>query len=477
MKRLLSSFQKWYMLQFQGPFTVVAQRQMPLLVNNILRRNKAIALPDAWHILSTYETNPVIIANPVKAVVDEKIEIRVENLQPNQPVTLHSLLKTDYGDLWESFAHYVSNSDGTVQVMNDTSLGGSYTGCEPMGFIWSMTPAPEDKKRRRLMKINASTPDVVKVSVFEGHILERSAVKTVLAKTEVERWYMASGVRRVDIQQNGIIGTLFLPPGPGPFPGMIDLLGGSGPADFRGGPLASHGFATLTLAYVNHAELPYPAGYFGLTNDYFEDAYNFLSNHPQVIKDRIGIIGLCLGQYFALKMGTELPRIRPRCLVGVSGSHIIMMKNKTGFIYQDLIDFNEKKPFDENIPSPTKHILLECFNEPDRILQVGKIRCPLLLIVGEDDQSIPSVEAAAEIEKMMKEAGNSHFLTKISYPGAGHIIETPFSPLNKESKIKIPKMETKLYQLWGGEPKAHADAQEDSWKRILEFLKHHLVLN
>ncbi|XP_043943811.1 bile acid-CoA:amino acid N-acyltransferase-like [Protopterus annectens] len=477
MKRLLSTLQKWHMLHFQGPCNAVTQRQMPLLVNKILQRSKATALQDAQSIRSRYQTDPVIIARPTKAVVDEQIDICVENLLPNQAVTLHSLQKTEYGHLWESFAHYVSSTDGTVQVMKDESLGGSYTGCEPMGFIWSMTPDPEDTKKRRLMKTDASIPDIVKVSVVDGHILERAAVKLILADTEVERWHMAPGVRKVKVRQNGIVGNLFLPPGPGPFPGIIDLLGATGAADLRAGPLASHGFATLQLAYISHAELPYPTGYFGLTNDYFEEAYNFLNSHPEVAKDRIGIVGLCFGQYFTIKMATEIPKINPRCLVGVSGGHFSMMKNETGFAHHCLIEYNAKKPFDTNIPVSTKHFLLPILDKPDRILQVGKIRCPLLLIAGEDDQSFPAVEAAADIERKMKEAGNNHLLTKISYPGAGHIIEPPFFPLNKSSKIQIPTMKTKFYQLWGGEPKAHAYAQEDSWKRILEFLKQHLAVN
>ena len=33
-----------------------------------------------------------------------------------------------------------------------------------------------------------------------------------------------------------------------------------------------------------------------------------------------------------------------------------------------------------------------------------------------------------------------------------------------------------VIMLWGGEPKGHAVAQEDSWKRILNFLKEHLCI-
>ncbi|XP_043944805.1 bile acid-CoA:amino acid N-acyltransferase-like [Protopterus annectens] len=422
--------------------------------------------------MSKYQRDPVVIARPLKAVVDEQIEICVENLQPNQPVTLYSQLTTVHGDLWESFAHYVSKIDGTVQVLNDKSLGGSYTDCEPMGFIWSMTPAPEDTKKRRLMKTNASAPDVVKVSVCDGHILERTEVNEILASIEVERWYMAPGVTRADVRQSGIVGTLFLPPGPGPFPGILNILGISGIADFHAGPLASHGFATLVLAYINHEDLTYPAWYFGVTKDYFEKAYNFLSSHPQVVKDRIGIVGLCLGQYFTLQMGIEFPEISPKCLVSINGCHFLPVKDMSGFFYLSLL---QNKPIDEHFPMSTKDFLLPLPAETDCMLQVGKLRCPLLLIVGEDDQTMPSVEASADIEKKMKEAGNGHLFTKISYPGAGHLIETPFCPLNKSSKIRIPYTKTTYHVLWGGEPKAHAYAQKDSWKHMLEFLKQHLL--
>lgn len=34
-----------------------------------------------------------------------------------------------------------------------------------------------------------------------------------LATVTTERWYVAPGVKRIDIRQNGVVGTLFLPPG------------------------------------------------------------------------------------------------------------------------------------------------------------------------------------------------------------------------------------------------------------------------
>jgi len=40
----------------------------------------------------------------------------------------------------------------------------------------------------------------------------------------LNRWFIAPGVRRIAIRENGIVGTLFLPPGEGPFPGKYSAF-------------------------------------------------------------------------------------------------------------------------------------------------------------------------------------------------------------------------------------------------------------
>lgn len=57
------------------------------------------------------------------------------------------------------------------------------------------------------------TPYIVNISLLEGHTSPSEGQSTELAAATVERWYMAPGVRRIEIRQNKIVGTLFLPPG------------------------------------------------------------------------------------------------------------------------------------------------------------------------------------------------------------------------------------------------------------------------
>ena len=61
------------------------------------------------------------------------------------------------------------------------------------------------------------TPYVVQLSLWEGHMTSdqdtMDELAGCLAALSVERWYMAPHTRRVEIRQNGVVGTLFLPSG------------------------------------------------------------------------------------------------------------------------------------------------------------------------------------------------------------------------------------------------------------------------
>ena len=82
------------------------------------------------------------------------------------------------------------------------------------------------------------------------------------------------------------------------------MLGGAGGLwEFKASLLASHGFAALALAYVAYEDLPeFPPEYLDL--EYFEEAANWLSNHPAVLAHGIGIHSICYGSWIALLMAS-----------------------------------------------------------------------------------------------------------------------------------------------------------------------------
>ncbi|XP_007907331.1 acyl-coenzyme A thioesterase 4-like isoform X2 [Callorhinchus milii] len=423
-----------------------------------------------------YSVAPIIKVEPTRGLMDELMKMEVSHLVPNQPVTLHSRLESDDSFFWEAYAHYVSDAEGTVKVTRDVSVGGTYTGREPMGLIWSMTAAPGTQHGMRLRKIDVTKPYLVNISLYDGHLSHGFEAKAELASVVVERSYIAPGVTRSELEGQ-VVGTLFLPPGPGPFPAVLDMWGGGGGlVEYRASLLASRGFVTLALVYMAHKDLPEKKQSFSLNPKYFEDAFNTLNNHPKVARGHVAILGLSYGVSLALYMATEIKNINPSCLVCISGSHVLLNKKESEDMFGNFLIKKDRIKLADSGAMIWRNIALPITDNPEHVVEVAKIRCPLMLIVGEDDQNWPVPEATVEITKLMKTAKNAHLLTVLSYPGAGHLIEPPYSPHCRESKFKINSTQQRVILLWGGDTKAHSYAQEDSWRKILAYLEKHTVL-
>ncbi|XP_035535837.1 peroxisomal succinyl-coenzyme A thioesterase-like isoform X1 [Morone saxatilis] len=414
---------------------------------------------------------PILSVVPTRALVDEKFKVVVENLPPGCPVTLHSLHHSEDKDYWEAYGHYISDHTGTVSVAEDLSFGGTYTGREAMGLLWSMRPVPGSRKGLRLRKMNVCSPMLVNISAYSGHVAEGFRERAPLASVLTERWYMAPGVRRVDIRENGVRGTLFIPPGPGPFPGVLDMWGGGGGLlEYRSSLLASHGYVSLALEYFSPGELESA----DLEFNYFETAFDIVKDHPQVVPDKVGIFGLSLGSIVTMCLASESTVIKPRCCVCISGNHFHERGQTLRGILQTMGRNSHMARVDENNHHIWRYIGLEVMKDPSKKLDVGKINCPMLLVNGCDDQNWPAVESAEDIAQMMRAAGKEHLLTRLEYPDTGHLIEPPFSPHFRATKFITQITKEKVILLWGGQTKPHSDAQEDSWRKILAFLKHHL---
>lgn len=428
-------------------------------------------------------TPPLLSVRPTRALVDEKFTVLVENLPHAAPVTLHALHHSEDGDYWEAYGHYISDHRGVVNVAEDLSFGGTYVGKEQMGLLWSMRPEPGSRTGLRLRKLEVTSPMLVHISVYGGHITEGFRRQPPLASALTERWYMAPGVKRIQIKDRGVRGTLFIPPGPGPFPGLLDMWGGGGGLlEYRSALLASHGYVSLALEYFSPGELKTA----GLQQRYFEEAFLLMRDHPQVIPDRVGIFGLSLGTILAIYLAAESKKVQPHCCVCISGHHFV----STGVTIEQAsfadpmesavgtglaMTFAETKTrFDENNYRIWRDVNLPVPSDPAKKLDVTKIKCPMLVIVGDDDQNTPTEEAAEDMAQMMESGGNRHLLSKFVYPDTGHLIEPPYSPHFRASNFIVPTRKEKVIVLWGGRTKPHSDAQEDSWRKILAFLQHHM---
>ncbi|KAI5627043.1 peroxisomal acyl-CoA thioesterase 2b like 3 [Silurus asotus] len=419
---------------------------------------------------------PLLSVRPLRCMVDERCDVRVQGLQPGVRVTLHALLRSEDGDFWEAFGHYVSDETGHIKVSKDPSLGGSYEGVEPMGLLWSMKPIPGSRTGLRLRKKDVQTPTNVHISVYKDHLTQAFQEKPHVASVVAQQWYMAPGVQRVDVTQKGLMGTLFIPPGPGPFPAVLDLWGGGGGlVEYRSSLLASRGYISLSLEYcapLDNSEKPRHLGI-----DYFETAITMLREHPQVCPERVAILGLSYGAFLTMYMTAYSSVIKPRCIVCISGSHFLPIRGPL-VDFRGMISIMTKKSYyDKYQRQIWRDSLLPIPDDLSKKIELNRIQCPILLIVGEDDKNCPASESADDMKLMMEQDGNSQLLTVLSYPGAGHLIEPPYTPHCQASNFMLAGTRTKEMVLWGGQTETHSRAQEDAWHKILAFLKQQLYSN
>jgi len=254
----------------------------------------------------------------------------------------------------------------------------------------------------------------------------------------------------------------------------MNLFGGfPGTMEFKSALQASHGFASMALAYFGVADLP---KCFTKTLDleYFEKAVQFMKNHPSVLGDKgIGVVGVCKGAQIALAMASCLDDIKcvvwNNCSINAACGSI---KYKEKYWPQMELDCSKIKQ------SPVE--LRDCFalpqhgtvhNLPSTFPFFKRHDVAYLFIAGWDDRCAPAKFCADEANILLKKFEHPDFKV-LHYPKAGHLMEPKYSP--HTSIFYQPGKDLGFFMSGGGEMVEHCKAQEDAWDKQLAFLKEKL---
>lgn len=452
----------------------------PLLQHGGYRRTDNMVLhmvaPQVVNNMSTDTSKTVdLCVSPLSCLHDEAVSIKVTGLLPNQDVTLQASMKDVRDVHFLSYAHYRADSDGQVDVEVMESLGGYYEGVFPMGLIGSLLPAPNEYKYTRFFKRDVEHPNLVTLSVHGGHLDAEALCSPDKAEplTTVchERHYMSPGVQRIPVRYGKVRGCLFLPPGQGPFPGIVDMFGTAGGLlEYRSAQLASRGFASLALAFFNYDDLPKTLEEFNIA--YFEEAVEFLLKHDKVLDNGVGVIGTSKGGDLALSMAAFIPSVLACVVINGFCAPITVGLRVNDSVYPSLpfwshetIRITDDKVLDVMHTVYNRKILEEY------ILPFERSQAAFLFLVGADDKNIKS-EYLAQI-------GRHHLLKHnyenecevVAYPGTGHLLEPPYSPhcsASFQHNLMMPMR-------WGGSAKYHTMGQEKAWEKMQDFLYYHLV--
>lgn len=446
---------------------------------------------------------PTITATPVPAVrlevtpraalVDAPVSVRLSGLAPGQEVTLRAEMLDDNLGRWRSEATYRADAGGGVDVATRPSLSGSYTGTDANGLFWSMEPDG-----------GANGPAAtlfLKYTNFEAKPVLPITFAVIVAGQQVatatlDRRFVAGGVTRTPIRERGLYGSLFLPPGNGPFNGVVTFGGSEGGlSEDRAALLASHGFAALALAYFHVGGLP--SALADIPLEYFETALDWLTAQPTVRKQppavtgasRGGELSLLLGAAFPDKIGAVVAYVPSGVVWGSYGAG--SMGSRFAWTYrgmplpylratvpadvvQRLADERMQAMQTGKARSTAANFIAQLIyatNRAEAEIPVERTRCPVLLVSGEADDEWPSTELAAVAVDRLAANHFAYPVAHLHYPNAGHLIGPPHRPTTVNRSYSYYSM---TIQGYGGTGPGNAAANADSWPKVLTFLDEHL---
>ena len=303
-------------------------------------------------------------------------------------------------------------------------------------------------------------------------------------------------MRKSNIRENGLVGTLFEPQTNEKLPGIILVPGSAGgiPEEFAE-RLAYQGFTVLALGYFALEGLPPYLESIHL--EYFQEAFRWFNTLKTVNENYVGLIGYSRGGELALLLGSLFPNLMHAIVAYVPSSVVcggFPHPNKPAWIYKGkpitpflsgLMNDNEnltegedlllatksgKIPFHANTEQDPYEIsdLFLARNEKHELLNsavipVENITCPLLIITGNKDSIWPSSIYAKHVMDRLDQMNSKIKRTHICYPNAGHGL-----PSSYEAPIYHP-----VGGFWcklGGDPEANSDACEASWHELITFL-------
>jgi dienelactone hydrolase len=426
---------------------------------------------------------PEIVVEPLESLSGEPVSVRAVGLQPDAQVAISIKRTDDAGVTWESRAQFVAGDDGKVDTASQAPVAGDYRGVDQAGLFWSMKPTSADRPPGAFGKSLAA--DSLTASLeSDGQ---------TLASREFLRLHLARGVKRLEIKEEGVVGTLFLPDGDGVRPAIVVLSGSEGGTFEPAAALyAAQGYVTFALAYFGMDGLPDDLE--EIPVETVERGLQWLKSHPRVRGTSIGAWGASKGAELALLSASLFSDIK--AVVGKSASAYVFESigetmgkvHKSSWTYRGEsvpfvpLQFNmwigasygwarmTKKPW------ATRHMYSYGIKKAGELeaatIKVEDINGPVLVTGGGRDGVWPSDEMARAIADRLRAGGHQYEDVALTYPDAGHQIVSPYAP----TTVNYLTVGGGFVELLGGTPAGNARASEDSSPKINEFLAKALSL-
>ena len=423
--------------------------------------------------------SPAFEIDIVDGLIDQPRRIRVLRLSPGV-AHLTATLEHPDGSLWQSDARFDIAADGALDIDASVPFDGDWSEPEALAPVWAL----------RQLSAPHRPQDSDGLEALSVRLQIRDAAGGTASAMLIQR-FLAPGVSRREIRDEGLCATLFSPAGAGPHPLVIVLNGsGGGTPEQRAALYAAHGYAALALAYFKAPGLP---EYISDTPlEYFEQALNWAARTLQPRHGFIAVAGLSRGGELALLLGATFPE-HVSAVIGYVPSAVVHGTLRAGRPEQprDADAWTWRGQPLRNVWRDNPAADWRAFDQPPEVgaairqapafvaveahaasveaarIPVERIRGPVLLISGSDDGFWPSSAYSERIQTELRAAGHDWPVIHVRNEGAGHAIGFPFVATTQIARVHPV---AGVLISGGGTPVANARANRESWQSVLGFL-------
>jgi hypothetical protein len=249
--------------------------------------------------------------SPQTALVDQPVTVSVGGLPAGARTTITAKAMDADGTTWSATAQFEATPAGEVSL-GQPSLGGSYSGVNPMGLFTLMVPP-------------GSAPAVF-LHPEAGYDVTLQAIvgdRVAADATARRQGPAAAGVVEKELRpaSGGIYDNVYLPKDTAVRRPAVLVFGGSDgglTTSFAAALLAAHGYPSLALAYFKAPGLPEDLNNIPL--EYFTRALRVLRAQPGVDPRHVPVSGVLRGSEAALLLGAYFPRLVYCVIAGVPSS-------------------------------------------------------------------------------------------------------------------------------------------------------------
>lgn len=416
---------------------------------------------------------------PADALVDMPRHIVLSGLAPDEIVAITARTPRANGIVWTSQATFMADAQGIVDLGRDAPVGGDYAEIAADGLIWSQQPEGAVS-----FELFSDTVDQPLTTTFTVRTLGGATTNGQM----VQR-FLAPGVTRQDIRDDGLVGTLFTPAGPGPHPVVVVLNGsGGGINEPRAALLAAHGYQAFALGYFKAPGLsPFITG---TPLEYLETGLIWAHRTLQPKGGFVAVSGQSRGGELALLLGARFPDLVSAVIAYVPGAMVHGAQGAgdpaqggwqgdtwtwRGEPLDHLWQGNKAvhwHPWAGDAPPDRHHsVFFEGLKDTDLAarsrIPVERFRGPVLLISGRDDRAWPSSLYSKMVAATLHRHGHTAPVRHLDFSDAGHAINLPVVPATQISRAHPV---SGVVYTNGGTPSGNAAANTGSWHGMLAFL-------